>query len=193
MSDLLQKKLTPLEGLVVLQPRVFEDDRGHLFESFNERSFHEVELPVRFFQDVHSRSRRNVLRGLHMQSAKPLAKLVRVSSGEVFDVSVDLRRGSPTFGKTFSILLSGENRTMVFVPSGFFHGFCVLSEWADLLYKFTAPWEPVLQRGIRWNDTELGISWPLSDHPVLSGKDDALPFLENFPEVELFDAGSPPW
>ena len=187
MAGSLETVSTPLSGLLIARPVIHKDERGFLMETFNERSFLESGLPGRFFQDVHSRSKRNVLRGLHIQCSRPLGKLVRVSSGEVFDVAVDLRRGSPTFGLSFSVVLSGENRKMLFVPPGFVHGFCVLSEEADLLYKFTAPWEPSLQRGIRWNDPMIAVSWPLCGPPILSQKDDALPFLADFPQGEFFD------
>lgn len=187
MTGSLKTVSTPLSGLLIVHPEIHEDERGFLMETFNERSFIDAGLPGSFFQDVHSRSQRNVLRGLHIQCSRPLGKLVRVSWGEVFDVAVDLRRGSPTFGHSFSVVLSGENRKMLYVPPGFAHGFCVLSEWADLLYKFTGPWEPLLQRGIRWNDPKVAVSWPLCGPPILSRKDDALPFLAGFSEGDFFD------
>ena len=167
---------TPIADLLVLEPRVFGDERGFFFESYNERRFQEAvtalaAAPVRFVQDNHSRSARNVLRGLHYQVRQPQGKLVRVVAGEVFDVAVDLRRSSPTFGKWFGTVLSAENKRQMWVPAGFAHGFIVTSESADFLYKTTDYWAPEYERCIAWNDPAIGIEWPLSGEPVLSEKD----------------------
>jgi len=165
---------TPIADLLVLEPRVFGDERGFFFESYNERRFQDAisaPEPVRFVQDNHSRSSRNVLRGLHYQVRQPQGKLVRVVAGEVFDVAVDLRRSSPTFGKWFGTVLSAENKRQMWVPAGFAHGFVVTSESADFQYKTTDYWAPEYERSIAWNDPAIGIEWPLNDAPVLSEKD----------------------
>ena len=165
---------TPLAGLLVIEPRVFGDERGFFFESYNERRFQEAigaAEPVYFVQDNHSRSARNVLRGLHYQVRQPQGKLVRVVAGEVFDVAVDLRRSSPTFGKWFGIMLSAENKRQMWVPAGFAHGFVVTSESADFLYKTTDYWVPEYERSIAWNDPAIGIDWPIAGTPLLSEKD----------------------
>lgn len=165
---------TRLEGLLIIQPRVFGDDRGFFFESFNERVFAEqTGLEVHFVQDNHSRSARNVLRGLHYQVRRPQGKLVRVVAGEVFDVAVDLRRDSPTFGKWQGDYLSADNKRMLWIPPGFAHGFLVLSDSADFLYKTTDYYAPEHERAILWNDPDLAIDWPLTGTPILSAKDRA--------------------
>jgi dTDP-4-dehydrorhamnose 3,5-epimerase len=161
--------------VVVVEPRVFGDARGFFFESFNRRQL-EAALgrPLDFVQDNHSLSRRGVLRGLHYQLPKPQAKLVRVVRGEVFDVAVDLRRGSPTFGRWTGEVLSAENKRQLFVPEGFAHGFLVLSDEAEFLYKTTEYWHPEHERCIRWDDPELAIAWPTGGvAPAVSGKDAA--------------------
>jgi len=162
---------TGIEGVLVLEPRVFGDERGFFFESYNQRTFAELGIHHLFVQDNHSRSRKNVLRGLHYQIHQPQGKLVRVASGEVFDVAVDLRRDSPTFGKWIGEVLSNENKRMLWISPGLAHGFLVLSEWAEVLYKATDLYAPEQERTIRWDDPELGIVWPLSEPPVLSPKD----------------------
>lgn len=167
-------KATPLAipDVILLEPKVFGDDRGFFFESFNHRRFEEaVGKPVTFVQDNHSRSVKNVLRGLHYQIQQPQGKLVRVVQGEVFDVAVDLRRSSATFGKWMGAHLSAENKRQLWVPEGFAHGFVVLSETADFLYKTTDYYAPAHERCIAWNDPALGIKWPLTGGPSLSGKD----------------------
>ncbi|OWW19970.1 dTDP-4-dehydrorhamnose 3,5-epimerase [Noviherbaspirillum denitrificans] len=173
---------TPIAGLLILEPRVFGDERGFFFESYNERRFQDAldaPEPVRFVQDNHSRSAKNVLRGLHYQVRRPQGKLVRVVDGEVFDVAVDLRRSSPTFGKWFGAVLSAENKLQMWVPAGFAHGFLVMSETADFLYKTTDYYAPEHERCIAWNDPEIGIEWPLAGAPVLSAKDSqAGPFAD---------------
>ena len=172
---------TPLPGVLVFEPRVFEDERGFFLESFNEKRYREAGIDKRFVQDNHSYSRQGTLRGLHYQLLYPQAKLVRVTSGEVFDVAVDIRVGSPTFGQWVGTYLSGENKKQVYIPEGFAHGFCVVSESADFLYKCTDFYVPDDERGIIWNDPDIGIEWPI-DNPILSPKDSALPPLSKAKE-----------
>jgi dTDP-4-dehydrorhamnose 3,5-epimerase len=170
---------TPLPGVVLIEPKVFGDARGFFMESWNRKAFAEAGLDVDFVQDNHSRSARGVLRGLHYQLNAPQGKLVRVVSGAVFDVAVDLRRSSPHFGRWTGYELSAENRRMLWIPPGFGHGFLVLSEHADFLYKTTAYYAPQWDRGIRWNDPAIGVAWPLDGEPVLSAKDAVQPLLKD--------------
>ncbi len=175
---------TEFPGLLLIEPEVFADQRGFFFESFNQRKFEQlIGRPVQFVQDNHSRSARNVLRGLHYQVDRSQGKLVHVIAGEVFDVSVDLRRSSPTFGKWFGVHLSEENKRMLWIPEGFAHGFLVLSEFAESLYKTTDYWSPEHERCIIWNDPDLAIAWPLTATPQLSAKDMA---GKPFKQAELF-------
>jgi dTDP-4-dehydrorhamnose 3,5-epimerase len=170
----MQKVTTPIDGVLILEPRVFGDERGFFFESFNARLFEELTgRRGDFVQDNHSRSAKGVLRGLHYQIRQPQGKLVRVVVGEVYDVAVDLRRSSPTFGKSFGHRLSAENKLQLWIPPGFAHGFVVLSESADFLYKTTDYWAPAYERCIAWNDPDLAIDWPLEGTPAVSGKDAA--------------------
>jgi dTDP-4-dehydrorhamnose 3,5-epimerase len=164
---------TEIPDVVSIEPRVFGDDRGFFFESYNERQFCEkVGRDVRFVQDNHSRSQHNVLRGLHYQIQQPQGKLLRVIAGEVFDVAVDLRKSSPTFGQWVGEILSAENKRQIWVPAGFAHGFYVLSDMAEVLYKTTDFYAPQHERCIRWDDPDLAIAWPLAQSPpVLSAKD----------------------
>jgi len=162
---------TSLPGVLVLEPKVFGDERGFFFESYNKKALEKAGITVDFVQDNHSRSVRNVLRGLHYQIKQPQGKLVRVIQGEVFDVAVDIRRSSPHFGKWVGFKLSAENKRVAWIPSGFAHGFLVLSEVAEFLYKATDYWAPEHERCINWNDPELGINWPLKGEPTLSSKD----------------------
>ena len=175
---------TELAGVLILEPQMFGDDRGYFYESYNERAFAEATgLNVRFVQDNHSRSVKNVLRGLHYQIRQPQGKLVRVTAGEICDVAVDIRRSSPTFGKWTTARLSGENRRMLWVPPGFAHGFLVISDSAEVLYKTTEYWAAQYERCIVWNDPDLNVPWPLDGEPTLSQKDRAgLPLKE----AELF-------
>jgi dTDP-4-dehydrorhamnose 3,5-epimerase len=169
----MQTIATPLDGVFVLEPKVFGDARGFFFESYNARGF-EAATGARpdFVQDNHSRSGKGVLRGLHYQIRQPQGKLVRVTAGEVFDVAVDLRKSSPTFGKWYGHLLSEENKLQLWIPTGFAHGFMVLSERADFLYKTTDYWAPEFERCIAWNDPDLAIDWPLTGMtPLVSAKD----------------------
>jgi dTDP-4-dehydrorhamnose 3,5-epimerase len=163
---------TDLPEVLLLEPRVFGDERGFFFESYNHRDFLQATgCDVDFVQDNHSRSAAGVLRGLHYQIQHPQGKLVRVTRGRVFDVAVDLRRSSPNFGRHISVELSAENHRQLWIPSGFAHGFLVLSEYAEFLYKTTDYWYPEHERSLRWDDPELAIAWPLSGTPKLSQKD----------------------
>ncbi len=165
---------TTLPGVLLLEPRVFGDERGFFYESWNARAFSDlVGSEVEFVQDNHSRSARNVLRGLHYQVVQAQGKLVRVTAGEVYDVAVDLRRSSPAFGKFTGERLSAQNRRMMWVPPGFAHGFVVLSESADFLYKTTDYYAPEHERTLLWNDPALGIPWPHEGAPLLKPKDAA--------------------
>jgi dTDP-4-dehydrorhamnose 3,5-epimerase len=163
---------TAIDGLLVIEPMVFGDDRGFFYESFNQRRFEDLTgVKADFVQDNHSRSARNVLRGLHYQIQQAQGKLVRVTSGSVFDVAVDLRKSSPTFGKWHGLELSGENKRQFWIPPGFAHGFVVTSEHAEFLYKTTDYYAPEHERALIWNDPAIGIEWPLEVEPLLSGKD----------------------
>jgi dTDP-4-dehydrorhamnose 3,5-epimerase len=168
-------KVTPtaLPGVRIIEPRVFGDERGLFFESWNARAFAAAGLDFPFVQDNHSRSKRGVLRGLHYQIEHAQGKLVRVVVGEVYDVVVDLRRSSPTFGRSFGMSLSAESRRMLWVPPGFAHGFLVVSDSAEFLYKTTDYWYPEHERTLLWNDPALAIDWPLSGVPILAAKDAA--------------------
>lgn len=161
-----------LRDVLILEPKVFGDERGFFFESYNARDFaSDTGIDTPFVQDNHSRSSRNVLRGLHYQIEQAQGKLVRVAAGEVFDVVVDLRKRSPTFGQWCSNTLSAENKRVLWIPPGFAHGFLVISEYADFLYKTTTYWSAAYERCIAWNDTVLNIAWPLRGAPRLSAKD----------------------
>ncbi len=161
-----------IPDVVLFEPRVFGDERGFFFESFNNRVFEEATgLKRNFVQDNHSRSVKNVLRGLHYQIQHPQGKLVRVTVGEVFDVAVDIRKSSPTFGKWVGETLSAENKRMMWVPEGFAHGFVVLSDVAEFLYKTTDYWYPEHERSIIWNCPDIGIQWPIDGDPILAKKD----------------------
>ena len=162
---------TALPEVLLIEPKVFGDARGFFFESYNRRQLAELNLHGEFVQDNHSRSARNVLRGLHYQVVHPQGKLVRVVAGEVFDVAVDLRRSSATFGRWVGHTLSAENKMMMWVPPGFAHGFCVTTESAEFLYKTTDYWYPEHERCLLWNDPDLAIAWPLAGEPVLAAKD----------------------
>lgn len=163
---------TAIPDVLLMEPTVFGDDRGFFYESFNEQKWEELTgLQTRFVQDNHSRSARNVLRGIHYQIKQPQGKLVRVVVGEVFDVAVDLRRSSPTFGQWVGEYLSAENKKSLWVPEGFGHGFLVLSDAAEFLYRTTDFYAPEHERCIIWNDTDININWPLGGDPILSEKD----------------------
>jgi len=164
---------TALPEVLLIEPRVFGDARGFFFESYNRRVLAAAGLPDEFVQDNHSRSKRGVLRGLHYQVQHAQGKLVRVTEGEVFDVVVDLRRSSPTFARWVGVSLSAENRHMLWIPPGFAHGFLVVSDVAEFLYKTTDYWYPEFERTLLWNDPAIAIDWPLSETPTLAAKDAA--------------------
>lgn len=168
----MQVSATAIPDVKVLEPKVFGDERGYFFEAYNQTSFDRlVEAQTAFVQDNQSRSARGVLRGLHYQIRQPQGKLVRVLSGEIFDVAVDIRRSSPTFGRWVGVYLSAENRSQIWVPQGFAHGFCVTSAYAEVLYKTTDFYAPEHERSIRWDDPDLSIDWPVEGSPQLSEKD----------------------
>jgi len=167
----MNKIESTLAGVLLLEPRVFGDDRGFFLESYNERTFAEVGIREHFVQDNHSYSGRNVVRGLHYQVQQPQGKLVRVVTGEILDVAVDLRRSSPSFGKWESFTLSGENKRMLWIPAGLAHGFRVVSETAHVLYKATNFYAPEYERTLAWNDPQLQIDWQLDGDPIISPKD----------------------
>ncbi len=164
---------TEIADILILEPVVYGDDCGFFLESYNKRELERAGLRADFVQDNHSRSARNVLRGPHYQIRQPQGKLVRVVSGEIFDVTVDLRKSSPTFGKWAGVTLSADNNRMLWIPQGFAHGFCVTSEAADVLYKATDYYTPEWERSLLWNDPDLAINWPLNGEPILSPKDQA--------------------
>ena len=176
---------TPLPGLLVLTPRVHRDERGFFAETYSRRAFAEAAgTDVEFVQDNHSHSARGVLRGLHYQlPPRAQAKLVRVAAGEIFDVAVDLRRASPTFGRWFGIRLSSALGNQLWIPAGFAHGFLTLTDSADVLYKASEPYDPAAERSIAWDDPDIGISWPLDSAPILSARDCAAP---PFAAAEVF-------
>lgn len=181
----MQIQKTAIPDLLIIEPQVFGDDRGFFYESYNEKKLADVAgITERFVQDNHSRSAKNVLRGLHYQIQQPQGKLVRVVVGEVYDVAVDMRRASATFGQWVGIHLSATNKRMLWVPKGFAHGFLVLSDHAEFLYKTTDFYAPQYERALLWNDADLAIDWPLSGAPALSAKDAVgVPFkaAETFP------------
>jgi dTDP-4-dehydrorhamnose 3,5-epimerase len=180
----MQVQTTNIPDVLIFEPKVFGDDRGFFYESFNERRFKELTgVNTSFVQDNHSKSAKNVLRGLHYQIRQPQGKLVRVVAGEVFDVAVDIRKGSPTFGHWVGVTLSAENKRQLWIPEGFAHGFVVTSESAEFLYKTTDYWAPEHERCILWNDPAIAIKWPNEGTPLLSGKDQAGSLLAN---AELF-------
>lgn len=176
---------TKLRGVLVLRPKVFSDERGFFLESFSQRDFFTaVGINSEFVQDNHSHSKKNVLRGLHYQVGRPQGKLVRVVKGEVFDVAVNLQRGHPEFGQWAGIVLSAENKKQLWIPPGFAHGFLVLSDEADFLYKTTEYFSPAHERCIAWNDPTLNIKWPITGKPVLTQKDASAPKLS---AAEVFE------
>jgi len=175
---------TEIPDVLINEPKVYGDDRGFFLESFNQKDFREkTGVNTTFVQDNHSMSLKNVLRGLHYQIPNPQGKLVRVVSGSVFDVAVDARKSSPTFGQWVSCVLSAENKRIFWVPEGFAHGFLVLSDRAEFLYKTTNYYYPKYEKTISWNDADLGIDWPLETPPILSPKDQA---GQPFKSVEVF-------
>lgn len=177
---------TTIPDVLVLEPKVFGDERGFFMETYQARVFAEAGLPTTYVQDNHSGSRQGILRGLHYQIQQTQGKLVRAVAGEVFDVAVDIRRSSPTFGKWVGATLSAQNKRTLWIPAGFAHGFYVVSDWAEIVYKATDFYAPQWERSILWNDPELGIEWPLVDQkmPSLSAKDAA---GTPFKEAEVFN------
>jgi dTDP-4-dehydrorhamnose 3,5-epimerase len=180
----MKVQATAIPGVLIVEPVVFGDERGFFLESFNEREMCRIGIDAHFVQDNHSRSQQSVLRGLHYQIAHPQGKLVRAVSGRVFDVAVDIRRESPAFGKWVGVELSAENKRMFWLPPGMAHGFVVLSDSADFLYKATEYYDPKSERTILWNDPDLGIEWPLTGQPILSQKDAA---ATRFRDAEVFE------
>lgn len=175
---------TSLPGVCLIEPTVFEDERGFFFESYHERKFAELKIEIRFVQDNHSRSVKDTLRGLHYQINDPQAKLCRVVQGEVLDVVVDIRRGSPHFGRWESSVLSAANKRQMYVPAGFAHGYLVLTETAEFLYKCSDFYHPEFERGVAWNDQHIGIRWGIQT-PILSAKDRTNPALADIALAEL--------
>lgn len=176
---------TAISGVLFLEPKVFSDARGYFLETYNERTFAELGIAERFVQDNQSHSKKGVLRGLHYQSEQAQGKLVRVLQGEIFDVAVDLRRGSATFGKWVGERLSAANKKMIWIPKGLAHGFYTVSETADVSYKVTDFWAPQFERTLVWNDPVVGIAWPLVGEPILSEKDRAGHLLAEYVEPDL--------
>ncbi len=180
----MQIHTTEIPDLLIIEPKIFGDDRGFFYESFNAHRFADLTgVNKSFVQDNHSKSAKNVLRGLHYQIQQPQGKLVRVVAGEVFDVAVDIRKNSPNFGQWVGVTLSAENKRQFWIPEGFAHGFVVISASAEFLYKTTDYWAPEHERSILWNDPFIGIQWPIDVEPVLSGKDMAGKLLE---DAEVF-------
>lgn len=170
----MKVSVTPLQGVLLIEPTVFGDARGYFYESFNARRFAELTgIDTPFVQDNHSRSAKGVLRGLHYQIQQPQGKLVRVTVGAIFDVALDMRRSSPTFGRWYGVELSAENKYALWVPPGFAHGFTVTSDMAEVQYKTTDYWAPEFERSVIWNDPAVGVQWPLDGAPLLSAKDQA--------------------
>ena len=185
---MLKIETTPLEGLLTIEPVVYADRRGHFLETYHGRRYQEKGVPVRFVQDNLAFSHQNVLRGLHFQVLHPQDKLLQAISGEVFDVAVDVRPGSATFGRWHAVTLSAENRRQLFVPKGFAHGYCVTSETATVMYKCSDYYHPEDEGGVLWSDPQIGIDWPVR-RPVVSAKDAQLPALaalrpDQLPQVE---------
>ncbi|MCX7095281.1 MAG: dTDP-4-dehydrorhamnose 3,5-epimerase [Methylobacter sp.] len=181
----MQIHTTEIPDVLIIEPKVFGDDRGFFYESFNARRFAELTgASAHFVQDNHSKSAQHVLRGLHYQIQQAQGKLVRVVAGEVFDVAVDIRKNSATFGRWVGVTLSADNKRQLWIPEGFAHGFVVISESAEFLYKTTDYWAPEHERSILWNDPAIGIEWPINAEPILSGKDKEGKLLK---DAEVFD------
>lgn len=180
----MQIHTTRLDGVIIVEPKVFKDPRGIFLETYQENRYRENGIPCPFVQDNLSYSVKNTLRGLHYQHPHGQAKLVNVVKGEVFDVAVDIRKGSPTFGRWVGVTLSSENHRQMFIPEGFAHGFCVLSDHAVFTYKCSEFYYPQAEHGIVWNDPQIGIEWPVAS-PLLSDKDGQYPHLNDVPETKL--------
>ena len=176
-------KITPLtfKDVLLIEPEVFNDERGFFFESFNQRTFNKlIGREVKFVQDNQSRSKKNVIRGLHFQIEKPQIKLIKVISGSIFDVVVDIRKQSKNFGKHISVELNAKDNKQLLIPEGFAHGFLVLSEIAEVQYKVSEFWDPELERSLLWSDEDLNINWPLSSNPIISSKDQKASLIKDF-------------
>jgi dTDP-4-dehydrorhamnose 3,5-epimerase len=173
-----------LPGVIVVEPRVHQDSRGFFFESFHQAKYEEAGIKAQFVQTNVSRSAKGVLRGLHYQWPHPQGKLVSVSEGEVYDVAVDIRRGSPTFGQWMGVMLTADNHRHLWIPEGFAHGFCVLSDFATFTYQCTTLYDPVADASIRWNDQQISVDWPISQ-PLISDKDAKAPYLADVPADRL--------
>jgi len=186
----LNVRQTSLPGILIIEPKVFGDDRGFFMETYRVDAFSAAGITAVFVQDNHSRSARGVLRGLHYQEPNAQGKLVRCTRGAIFDVAVDIRRGSPSFGKWFGLELSDANKRMLWIPPGFAHGFCAMEDDSDLVYKCTTLYEPASDRAILWNDPAIGIDWPIAS-PVLSAKDAAAPPLASAALLPILDTQSP--
>jgi len=178
---------TALAGVLVLEPKVFEDARGYFLETYHGLRYRDCGVVANFVQDNLSFSQKNTLRGLHYQQVRPQAKLVQAITGEIFDVAVDIRTGSPTFGQWVGIVLSEKNKRQLLVPEGFAHGFCVLSNIAHVAYKCSDYYDPAHEAGIRWSDPDIGIQWPV-ENPILSDKDSRLPHLAELAAAQLFSS-----
>ena len=177
-------KETPLSGVILVEPVVHGDERGFFFETYHAEKYKEGGIALPFVQDNHSRSSKNILRGLHYQINKPQGKLVYVATGEIFDVAVDIRVGSPTFMLWYGMILSSKNKKQIYIPPGFAHGFCVTSDTADVIYKCTELYSPEHDRSLAWNDPGINIDWPTND-PSLSEKDAAAPRLKDIPAFDM--------
>jgi dTDP-4-dehydrorhamnose 3,5-epimerase len=186
----MKTEKTAIAGVLIVRPTVFEDDRGFFLESYNKKDFYQAGIQKELVQDNHSKSSYGVVRGLHFQQKFPQGKLIRVIQGEVLDVVVDIRRGSPSFGQWISVLITAANKKQVWIPEGLAHGFSVLSETAEFCYKVTDFYHPEDEKGIRWNDPQLGIDWKIQS-PILSLKDQQLPFLKDAEnELPVFKTNS---
>jgi dTDP-4-dehydrorhamnose 3,5-epimerase len=184
MITMAARRSEILPEVVIVEPRIFRDNRGFFLETYRENTYRDWGIPDRFVQDNYSYSVKGVLRGMHYQLGVPQGKLVWAAQGEIFDVAVDLRKGSPTFGKWDGLWLSSENQRQLYIPPGFAHGFSVKSEYAVVIYKCTRYYAPREERGVRWDDVQLAIDWPVKD-PIMSEKDKMLPTLDQAPEKDL--------
>ncbi len=180
----LEKTLTSIEGVIILTPNVFEDERGFFVETYHRDKYRELGIDKDFIQDNHSRSTKNVIRGMHYQLTKPQAKLVYVGHGKILDVAIDIRKDSSTFGKYVSVELSADNKKQLYIPEGFAHGFCVLSDYADVFYKCSDLYNPGDDYGVLWSDSDVGVEWGLKS-PIVSSKDCKNPKLSKIPLAML--------
>ena len=177
-------KTTSLLGLLVIEPKCFQDERGFFLETYQSERYHEAGIIDAFVQDNQSRSRKGVLRGMHFQVNRPQAQIVTVMRGRIFDVGVDLRAGSPTFGRWYGVELHDEGQRQIYMAPGFAHGFCVLSDWADLHYKVSRNYDANDEGGLHWNDVDVGIEWPI-DNPAVTARDESYPKLKELLSIQL--------